>query len=512
MSTAENITFQAGFTARFSIKVPVPDGITKDDYNDMLLYDMHVSGINLTDQRVSGSHAINRQLISGVQIEYAQDESTRHIKQNITDAVFDIESVGQVHIKNRRTFGVVRGVLSGSTRNFYKLNRPEPEFEKIKKQRSTRHKHTYQKAAKSPTKQFDSATVLSNLVGVLVLIFFALRASNSGQSITSTIIFIVAGIIAAINFGLGPKSLFTKVKKIATSSLGFMVLGALIVGGISFFGSSGTRKLSKNRFANIPDDEWNKYSSLTDTNTMDYVIATEVEVPDNACEQSHDWVIQSMELLDENDIPYRLTYSSSARDACLTHNYRESLAIWDAEDERKFYKDMYATLIAQDSMHIGGLLNAYELVKKDRNLDYRELCDFIVKSIQYIPYSLIINSSCTTCDEHGDFHCGDNCVPGTHYGIFAPSEFITAKRGDCDTRTVLLLTILDYFGYDAVILNCDTHSMLGVNIPELTGEYHSYMGKDYYFWETTATGWEAGMMAPSNQYKSWYVALSTDEI
>ena len=60
------------------------------------------------------------------------------------------------------------------------------------------------------------------------------------------------------------------------------------------------------------------------------------------------------------------------------------------------------------------------------------------------------------------------------------------------------------FRYDVVILNSDTHSILGVKLPS-SGNYLSYLGERYYMWETTAKNWEIGDVSPSDQNDSWEI-------
>jgi hypothetical protein len=41
-----------------------------------------------------------------------------------------------------------------------------------------------------------------------------------------------------------------------------------------------------------------------------------------------------------------------------------------------------------------------------------------------------------------------------------------------------------------------------------SGDYLTYNGKKYYFWETTAEGWKAGLMPPDfSNINKWEIAL-----
>ena len=103
------------------------------------------------------------------------------------------------------------------------------------------------------------------------------------------------------------------------------------------------------------------------------------------------------------------------------------------------------------------------------------------------------------------FEC-DSYVKGA---IYSPVEFIDKFKGDCDTRTVFLYTVLKRYKYDVVILNSDVygHSILGVNISS-SGRYKYHNGKRYYTWETTSPGWRLGDLPPDYyNIKYWHVTL-----
>ncbi|MEP1781593.1 hypothetical protein, partial [Reichenbachiella sp.] len=136
-------------------------------------------------------------------------------------------------------------------------------------------------------------------------------------------------------------------------------------------------------------------------------------------------------------------------------------------------------------------------------LDYVEFAHAVVKLVQDIPYQYIISNKCTS--DYSDYPCFGN----QRYGITTPVEFLYTLRGDCDSRTVLLYTILSQYNYDPVILISKEyrHSMLALDIPA-TGEYLKIKGKKYYFWETTSTGWEPGIIPPGMDNKEyWNIAL-----
>ncbi len=81
--------------------------------------------------------------------------------------------------------------------------------------------------------------------------------------------------------------------------------------------------------------------------------------------------------------------------------------------------------------------------------------------------------------------CAEETNPN---GYFSPVEFLYHHMGDCDTRTLLLHTILKELGFDILELVSDHygHAILAINLDIPYGLHHfMYLGKKYYLWETT---------------------------
>ena len=149
-------------------------------------------------------------------------------------------------------------------------------------------------------------------------------------------------------------------------------------------------------------------------------------------------------------------------------------------------------LISISSMYT--MLDSIDL-KNDQS-DY-EFASTIVSMVQSIEYVLIVDESCEKAKATWarDLNMeGVECEGFAPYGIKTPVEFLATLKGDCDTRTLLLYTILKHYNYDVAIINSDVyaHSMLGLNIPGANGNYKRLGNKKYYFWETTSTGFNLG--------------------
>jgi len=91
------------------------------------------------------------------------------------------------------------------------------------------------------------------------------------------------------------------------------------------------------------------------------------------------------------------------------------------------------------------------------------------------------------------------------FGLMPPALVASSKKGDCDSKALLLHMLLDSIGIDSVLLNSNAHrhAMLGVAVPA-QGEKIRYQGREYAFVETTAknapVGWISKEMLKPNDW------------
>jgi hypothetical protein len=135
-----------------------------------------------------------------------------------------------------------------------------------------------------------------------------------------------------------------------------------------------------------------------------------------------------------------------------------------------------------------------------RELDRDAFARMIVAFVQDIPYQYVLSDNC-------EGRAGE-CNPFVSWGIYAPVEFMYHLKGDCDTRTVLLYTLLRNFGFEPLIINSKEykHSMLALNLPS-AGDDFVYKGRRYAYWETTNTGWLPGMLPPEMNNKDYWTVV-----
>ena len=175
------------------------------------------------------------------------------------------------------------------------------------------------------------------------------------------------------------------------------------------------------------------------------------------------------------------------------------------------WAEIYTNLLSNDKNYMDKVFAAYERILQKKKLNQHQFADAIVTSIQTLPYVWILNKNCDLPDSKAKIaKSGYDCLGNIMlYAVQSPYEFIYNTKGDCDTRTVFLYSVLQHFGYDVRILISKhyQHSILGVNLPS-SGKYLKSQTKKYYVWETTLAGMKLGQLNPEiSNMNLWSIAL-----
>ena len=169
------------------------------------------------------------------------------------------------------------------------------------------------------------------------------------------------------------------------------------------------------------------------------------------------------------------------------------------------WTEVYRNLIAYDFERVSFLADSLGKIGRKEKLDRSELAELVVSFVQDIPYYYVLPIDCK------DFRTeGRPCIGRVAYGIFSPYEFIHDLKGDCDTRSVLIYALLEHLGFTPMIVVSDeyAHAMIALNLPA-TGDFLMYKKQKYYFWETTAKGWQIGMLPPNaGNVAYWKISLA----
>ncbi|MCB0634414.1 MAG: hypothetical protein R2824_02455 [Saprospiraceae bacterium] len=173
-----------------------------------------------------------------------------------------------------------------------------------------------------------------------------------------------------------------------------------------------------------------------------------------------------------------------------------------------------------DAKYIEPILESYRTEIRSKKLDRAGAAEFVVASIQNIPYTLVHDHSHEAVQNPQTFidlgapagqanklsqkfkelhqNIGSlhplaqpgGCLENIDYGMVTPIEMYINKMGDCDSRSTALYLVLKKLGYDVIMLGSDVHqhALLGLNLPGANygNVFYTYRGKKYYIWETTA--------------------------
>jgi hypothetical protein len=199
---------------------------------------------------------------------------------------------------------------------------------------------------------------------------------------------------------------------------------------------------------------------------------------------------------------YCATYTVEDQEAFAAEQFRLTMEVGEYDDPVQSWRELYHILYSQSKDHLVGVQDSLLRAAGDAGqLDRNAFARMIVAFVQDIPYQYVLPEG---CDE-----AGEACNANVRWGVYSPVEFMYHLKGDCDTRTVLLFTLLKNFGYDPLIINSMQyrHSMLALDIPG-AGDEFNHKGRRYSFWETTNVGWLPGMLPPEMNNKDyWTVAL-----
>lgn len=190
---------------------------------------------------------------------------------------------------------------------------------------------------------------------------------------------------------------------------------------------------------------------------------------------------------------------------------------YNATTTKNFWGNLYHYLEKESAPSLDLLVATFRQIEQEHQLTQMEFAEMVVTCIQDIPYSFVFQEECLEADVYEDSikyilqKCPDCCIGNILYGIQNPVSFMQNLKGDCDTRTVLIYSILKHFGYDVAILNSDfyRHSIIGLHLPA-AGQHKIYKGKKYMLWETTAQFYEIGKLPSNfNNVTHWNVVLSS---
>ena len=314
----------------------------------------------------------------------------------------------------------------------------------------------------------------------------------------------LAGFGYAINFlgrfsrGIG------RLFKWIMNLLAFLFILFLLNGLISFFTSShwgGGR---------VPvDTSWDKQEVLPeDQGNESNVIDT-----DDGKKLNRDKITVKLKWKDLEDNRYVGKYSIYKDELALSVTNIKNLKTLNLSSFRSVYLKIYE----EDKKYFGSIYSMLDSIRLNKRQNKLQFANTIVSMVQSIDYVLILEEDCNDPEVLRNNQIrqmkltGVPCEGYAPFGIKTPTQFLSNLKGDCDSRTLILYTILKHFNYDVAIINSDyyVHSMLGVNIQGVNGVFKAYYGRKYYFWETTSKGFGIGQLPKeTGELNYWKIELN----
>ncbi|MXV50339.1 DnaJ domain-containing protein [Pedobacter sp. HMF7647] len=166
------------------------------------------------------------------------------------------------------------------------------------------------------------------------------------------------------------------------------------------------------------------------------------------------------------------------------------------------YAGIVSSLKEHDSTALNGVYGMLDSIRKTDSLSAPRFAETVVSLVQSIPYTLILPQDCNPDLYHDPYIStylnspSPKCEGFQRFGINSPVEFLGSLHGDCDTRTLLLYSILSHYGYRVAMLSSEhyNHSLLGIDLP-FDGAAFNDGGQRYVLWETTYAGIQPGLIA-----------------
>lgn len=181
------------------------------------------------------------------------------------------------------------------------------------------------------------------------------------------------------------------------------------------------------------------------------------------------------------------------------------------------YNKMLYLLKENDKNYLDSLYKLFDTIKHNNNLNELKFAEMIVSFVQDIPYAIILPNNCNP-DLYNDAYIKEYlgssdaiCYPNQKFGINSPVEFAANLMGDCDTRSLLLYTILSHYNYDVAVMSSDVykHSIIGINLP-YNGQKFNFNSQQYTLWETTSMDFRPGIIPNDiSNMNYWQISLKS---
>lgn len=212
---------------------------------------------------------------------------------------------------------------------------------------------------------------------------------------------------------------------------------------------------------------------------------------------------------------YEGTYSIKLSDYKNSKMFKNNLNL-NGNTLNTYDKIIY-NIKENDKSKLNGLYHLFDSIQNKQKLSSMKFAELIVSFVQDIPYAIVLSDGCDPSLYNDRFtknfliNNKGKCDGYQKFGLNSPVEFLTNLKGDCDTRTILLYTILSHYKYDVAIMSSEFygHSILGINLP-YNGLVYTTKYQKYILWETTSLGAKPGIISNEiSNINNWRISLKS---
>ncbi|MCW9095999.1 MAG: hypothetical protein OQJ93_01300 [Ignavibacteriaceae bacterium] len=234
---------------------------------------------------------------------------------------------------------------------------------------------------------------------------------------------------------------------------------------------------------------------FTTTERKEYNIEFDSLTHENIINASYSWSFVDNALRNRK---YEVNFKLLERDVNAAMDYIDELASMkytdlglqsrfsDPETEaRTVWAEVYKRVYNFSVPEMKNVLEGFNKIFITEELAANDKVQFVITFIQNITYGR----------------------PGGALDLFPPIGTLAYRYGDCDSKSLLLYTILEKMGIDCAMLWSFNykHAMLGIKV-SARGNYLTTNGKKYYFLETTYPNWSIGQIPPEfNNTRLWFI-------
>ncbi|WP_281336130.1 hypothetical protein [Flavobacterium eburneipallidum] len=227
-----------------------------------------------------------------------------------------------------------------------------------------------------------------------------------------------------------------------------------------------------------------------------------------------EWITINRKWQDYDNNIYQGKYKIKKSDLTNSKYYKNNLSLIPSTSQS--YDQMIYSLKENDKNNISSIYHLFDSIGKANRLDKIKFAKMIVTFVQDLPYAVVLENECNGNLYNDEFTKkylstpNANCDPFERFGINTPIEFLVNQKGDCDTRTLLLYTLLAHYDYDITLMSSEfySHSIIGINLP-IIGTAYIYNNQKYVLWETTTISKPGVISKEISILNNWRISLKS---